>query len=180
MSYCCAVCGIVEWQEQPLSLQLDHINGIHSDCRRENLRWLCPNCHTQTSTWGAKQRSRRCLDCGKRITKRSDRCLLCANARKNNPVKIQWPMLNELCAILAIKPYAVVAANLGVSDSAIRKWLKKNGIDPKSLGHRAKTRIADRVCDIPGCRWNTHRVCDSYCRECRELLKAKEKACERK
>lgn len=45
------------WLGKPITLQLDHINGIGTDCRLENLRILCPNCHTQTPTWGRKPRS---------------------------------------------------------------------------------------------------------------------------
>lgn len=40
----------------PLVLQLDHINGDNRDNRLENLRIVCPNCHTQTKTWGFKKR----------------------------------------------------------------------------------------------------------------------------
>jgi 5-methylcytosine-specific restriction endonuclease McrA len=40
-----------------LSLQLDHINGIRNDHRLENLRILCPNCHSQTKTYGSKNRN---------------------------------------------------------------------------------------------------------------------------
>lgn len=40
---------------KPITLHLDHINGVHNDNRFENLRFLCPNCHQQTDTWGNKK-----------------------------------------------------------------------------------------------------------------------------
>lgn len=52
--YKCAICGYTEWQGKTLSLELDHINGINNDNRLENLRFLCPNCHSQTSTYGSR------------------------------------------------------------------------------------------------------------------------------
>jgi hypothetical protein len=45
------------WMDKPLVLPIDHINGDWSDCRQENLRFLCPNCHSQTGTFGNKKRN---------------------------------------------------------------------------------------------------------------------------
>lgn len=53
----CYSCGITEWQGKPITLDLDHINGINNDNRIENLRYLCPNCHSQTPTHRGKNRN---------------------------------------------------------------------------------------------------------------------------
>jgi len=55
LDYKCSCCGLGDsWNGKMLSLQLDHINGINNDHRLENLRFLCPNCHTQQDTYAAK------------------------------------------------------------------------------------------------------------------------------
>ena len=56
LEYRCACCGISEWMNKPISLQLDHINGDNRDHRIENLRFLCPNCHSQTDTYAGKNK----------------------------------------------------------------------------------------------------------------------------
>lgn len=52
--YRCALCGISTWNEKPLTLQLDHIDGDHQNRVLENWRLLCPNCHSQTDTFCGK------------------------------------------------------------------------------------------------------------------------------
>jgi Zn finger protein HypA/HybF involved in hydrogenase expression len=48
----CAICNMDPfWNNIPITLQLDHINGVNTDNRIENLRLLCPNCHSQTYTY---------------------------------------------------------------------------------------------------------------------------------
>lgn len=51
---CCSVCGISEWNGKPLSLEIDHIDGSYKNNNESNLRCICPNCHSQTDTYKAK------------------------------------------------------------------------------------------------------------------------------
>lgn len=53
--YECANTGT--WNNSPINLVIDHINGVNNDNRIENLRWLCPNCHSQTSTFGTQSKT---------------------------------------------------------------------------------------------------------------------------
>jgi len=50
----CEECGLDEWRGQPLRTTLHHINGDPYDHRLENLRFLCPNCHSQTPNYGGR------------------------------------------------------------------------------------------------------------------------------
>lgn len=54
----CEECGIEEWNGKPISIQLDHMDGDSHNHRIENLRMMCPNCHSQTETY-----------CGRNINK---------------------------------------------------------------------------------------------------------------
>jgi hypothetical protein len=52
----CDECGITDWRGSPLSMQLHHRNGLGKDHRLENLAMLCPNCHSQTPTFAARNK----------------------------------------------------------------------------------------------------------------------------
>jgi 5-methylcytosine-specific restriction endonuclease McrA len=52
----CARCGISEWLNSPLTLELDHKDGNSENNVRENLEGLCPNCHSLTDTWRGRNK----------------------------------------------------------------------------------------------------------------------------
>lgn len=110
--YRCAICGYVEWQGRTLSLELDHINGINNDNRIENLRFLCPNCHSQTTTYGSRNQQRN--DSEYEI---SDdlRDLIETEYRKRNNIK-------QVSAALGIRRRVV---NKVVSESGLKKSNQK-------------------------------------------------------
>jgi 5-methylcytosine-specific restriction endonuclease McrA len=57
IEYSCSICGNNgNWNEKKLPLHIDHQNGKNNDNRLENLRFLCPNCHSQTDTYSGKNK----------------------------------------------------------------------------------------------------------------------------
>lgn len=59
LPYQCAVCkNNGSWNGKSLALQLEHINGVNNDYRIKNLCLLCPNCHSQTSTWCSRNKKK--------------------------------------------------------------------------------------------------------------------------
>jgi hypothetical protein len=52
----CDICGITEWNNKELSMQLDHIDGDSHNHKFDNLRMVCPNCHSQTHTYCGKNK----------------------------------------------------------------------------------------------------------------------------
>ena len=136
--YNCALCGCSsEWNGHPLTLQLDHINGNNKDNRLVNLRFLCPNCHSQTKTWGSKnvkfsakvkKSDKACSICGNILGKgnSSGRCLPCAN-KINGALRVQAtvrPPKEILTKLLKESNFQAVAKAYKVSDTTVRKWCK--------------------------------------------------------
>lgn len=130
----CEICGqLPEWNGQPLVLQLDHINGDHYDNRIENLRIVCPNCHTQTDTFGTKKPKNKCIDCGKEIGRKSTRCRACGAIRnrllKSRPDK---PTKEELYNLIKTQTYKNIGKKYNVSESVIRKWCRQYQLPNKT------------------------------------------------
>jgi 5-methylcytosine-specific restriction endonuclease McrA len=136
----CSKCGLgTEWQGEPITLQVDHINGDSKDHRLQNLRVLCPNCHSQTKTWGARnqKRSRKkyyCIDCSVCISgKASPRCEKCAG---KNMRKRDRPTKDELQSL--IQTTTILGKRFGVSDNCIRKWCHQAGVDMSKRKHKRR------------------------------------------
>jgi len=127
----CEKCGQDEiWNGEKMSLILDHINGIHDDNRIENLRIVCPNCNATLDTHCGKNNKEKhyYCECGNEISKNSKMCMECLG--KTNR-KVERPSYERLKIEIKKVGYSATGRKYGVSDNAIRKWIKtyeKHGI----------------------------------------------------
>lgn len=131
----CGKCGLFgEWQGEPISLVLDHINGINNDHRIENLRFLCPNCHSQTKTFAGRNKKvasyaqppeQHYCSCGKPISNNTKNGL-CVECWRITQRKVERPDKETLTNLLAHNSYCAVARMYSVTDNAIRKWMKQS------------------------------------------------------
>lgn len=131
----CAICNLgPEWQQKPLSLRLDHENGIYNDNRLENLRLICPNCDSQLPTFcRGNVRSRGCksrCSCGRRKDGNALRCRSCDSRSRigNVRTKAVWPDEDELKRMLKVENKNQLARRLGISWNGLQHYLRRRGL----------------------------------------------------
>lgn len=142
--YKCSICGLEPfWNGQELVLTLDHKNGHNHDDRLENLRWVCPNCDRQLSTFAGRNVVREtnknyCIDCGVEILQSSTRCPACAAKQKGllNRKAIR-PDREELKQLIRTQSFSALGRKYDVTDNAIRKWCVSYGL-PRTKKEIAK------------------------------------------
>ena len=122
----CEKCGITDWQGEPISLQIHHINGVHNDNRLENIQILCPNCHSQTDTYSGKNSNRenntKYLKKEKNNENSTKYCAV-KNFEESHPSK--ETLLNDFKELGSFRK---VGEKYGVSDNGIRRWCEHYGL----------------------------------------------------
>lgn len=121
VKYECVSCGQRDqWNRKLLILEVDHENNNCLDNRMSNLRFLCPNCHSQRRGKGNKGKT------GITTSNYGIRKKRSTSERVPRKTKIQWPPIEELVAAKKERRILPLAKVLGVSDVAIHKWIRRH------------------------------------------------------
>lgn len=129
-SYSCAICGQIPiWQDKPLTLVLDHIDGNNRNGELTNLRWVCPNCNQQLPTigfHGTKYRDpANTVRLPSALHQKHDKAKLeSVNESKDSSRLSKRPEYNELIDLVFKNNFTQVGQMYGVSPNAVQKWLK--------------------------------------------------------
>lgn len=146
----CEICHITEWCNNPIVLQVHHIDGNPKNNDPSNLQILCPNCHSQTENYCSKNRKKKkekfyCSECGKEITSRTvtGMCRDCCNKKQQE--NSNCPSKEELLdKCYELKAYSRIAKLYNVSDKTVRKWCEKFGFNLKSLNIKLNNKPSKR------------------------------------
>ena len=124
----CSDCGLgKEWNGKSITLELEHVDGNSHNNTLSNLKWLCPNCHSQTPTFRGRNRKIRhyCIDCKKEVTKNAIRCRECDSKRLDKQErKVIRPTKEELMYLITQNSFVSLGKKFGVVDTTVRKWCR--------------------------------------------------------
>ena len=139
----CSDCGLRQvWNNKPITLELEHVDGNSHNNDLSNLKWLCPNCHSQTPTFRGRNRRIRhyCIDCKCEIVKGSARCRKCDSIKQStyqiggHKRKVEWPEKERLEMLVNTMPLSKVGKMFGVCDASIKKWCRHYQIPAPKFG----------------------------------------------
>jgi predicted RNA-binding Zn-ribbon protein involved in translation (DUF1610 family) len=134
--YICEECGQGPiWKGKELRIQVDHINRDWEDNRKENLRFLCPNCHTQTDGFNG---SKGLAELTKSYNYYKQKPKEQWKKRKYANRKTRRPAKDLLEKMAWEKPTTHIAQDFGVTSNAVKKWYRFYKIDYPQRGYWAK------------------------------------------
>lgn len=132
----CEICNLTEWLNEPIPIELHHVDGDRFNNLLTNLQILCPNCHSKTSNNSGrginkmkkikevKDKKSTFCKCGTTINKNSKTCKKCYKRK----TKVEKPNIQVLLVDISELGYSGTGRKYGVSDNSIRKWSKNTSV----------------------------------------------------